>query len=212
MFSLLAFPPLPTFNLEQTLQSAEQIKNTTTQTVQTAISSSLNHWVEQHPILFKLVQLIDVAAHHLIISVVILLFAVSLLSSFIKAISRFIEAASLSLLRLPLRGLHFLAKRGLKSFSKIGASGAKQVTSTQMSDGDRASLLPDKAQLILQGKQQRLADIYIRLEEIQKEQNQLLQEVAEILGLRTMDQGLGTGDLGDKEKLRINITNPKSKI
>lgn len=184
----LAFPPLPTFNLEQTLQGAEQIKNATSQTVQTAISSSLNHWFEQHPILFRFVQLLDVAAHHPIISIVILLFAFSILSSFVKAISRFIEVASLSLLQLPLRGLQFLAKMGLRLFSKIAGSDAKQVPSTQMIYGDIPSLLPDKAQPILKDKQQRLADISIRLEEIQKEQNKLLQELAEILGLETRDQ------------------------
>ncbi|KYC38396.1 hypothetical protein WA1_37075 [Scytonema hofmannii PCC 7110] len=176
----LAFPPFPTFNLEQTLQGAEQIKNATSQSVQTAISSSLNHWFEQHPILFKLVQLLEIAAHHPIISIVILLVAFSIIGSFVKAISRFIEAASLSLLQLPFRGLQFLVKLGLQSFSNIGGSDAKQVTSIQMSG--IPSLPPEKDRAILKDKQQRLADISIRLEEIQKEQNKLLQEVAEILG------------------------------
>ncbi|KAF3887682.1 hypothetical protein AB0756_33400 [Tolypothrix campylonemoides VB511288_2] len=177
----MSFPPLPTFNLEQTLQSAEQIKNTTSQTVQTALSSSLNHWFEQHPILFRLVKLLDAGAHHPIISVVILLFTFSILSSSVKAISRFIEAASLSLLQLPLRGLQFLVKMGLQSFGKIVDSGAKQVTSTQMSDANIQSLLPHQTQLIPKDKQQRLTDISIRLEEIQQEQNNLLREIAEIV-------------------------------
>ncbi|GAA6621260.1 hypothetical protein [Scytonema sp. NUACC26] len=178
----LALPSLPTFNLEQTLQSVEQIKNTTSQTVQTAISSSLNNWFEQHPILSRIVQLLDVAAHHPIISVILLLFTVSILSSFVKAISKFIETVCLSLLQLPWRGLQLLVKMGLQSFGKIRASGAKQMTSTQMSHYT-PSLLPEKAKPVFQDKQQRLSDISIRLEEIQKEQNKLLQEVAEILGI-----------------------------
>jgi hypothetical protein len=181
-----ALPPLPTFNLEQTLQPVEQIKNTTSQTVQTAISSSLNNWFEQHPILSKLVQLLDAAAHHPIISVVLLLFAVSILSSFIKAIGKFIETICLSLLQLPWRGIQLLVKMGLQSVDKIKWFRVKRVTNT-LTNQQVFSLLPNTPQPILKDKQQRLTDIAFRLEEIQKEQNKLLQEVAEILGLGTGD-------------------------
>ncbi|GAB1538658.1 hypothetical protein NUACC21_13210 [Scytonema sp. NUACC21] len=171
-------------SLEQTLQSAEKIKNTTSQTVQTAISSSIGQWVEQHPMLFWVVNILDWAAHHPIISIVVLLITFAIISSFVKAISRLIETASLSLVQVPLKGIHFLVKISLLSLAKIGNSAVKQVSNSSKSDR-LPTLIPEMAQSVHEDRQRRLAEISVRLKEIQQEQDNLLQEAAAILSRTT---------------------------
>jgi len=167
-------------SVEGTLQTAEQIKSTTTSAVQTAITSSVNDWFTEHPAIFRLVQILGWAANHPIISLVVLLFALAIFWSIIKAIGRLIESASLSILRVPLKFLQAVIKFSFLSFTKVGGLAVKQLTVAKTTDNILA-LPPATSQSIHQDKQQRLAVISSRLEEIQKEQNLLLQEAAELL-------------------------------
>jgi hypothetical protein len=173
-------------SLEQTLQSAEQVKNTTSAAVQTAISSSVVDWFEQHPTLMRLVQILGWAVNHPIISLVILLFALAIVWSLIKAIGRIIESASLSLLQVPLKLLQAFVKISFLSFTKVSSLAVKQLNDTKTSD-NIPTLLPVVSPQIHKDKQQRLVEISTRLEEIQKEQNQLLQEAAAILASEKND-------------------------
>lgn len=190
-------------SLEQTLQSAEQVKSTTSAAVQTAISSSVGDWFEQHPTLGRLVQILGWAVNHPIISLVILLFAVAILWSLIKAIGRIIESASLSLLQVPLKLLKAFVKISFLSFTKVSSLAVKQLTDTKTSN-NIPTLLPVVSQQIHKDKQQRLVDISTRLEEIQKEQNQLLQEAAAILGSEKIDMEVRFKDYVESE---VNIDN-----
>ncbi|WP_017315271.1 hypothetical protein [Mastigocladopsis repens] len=167
-------------SLEQTLYSAEQVKSTTSEAVQTAISSSMSDWFEQYPTLLRLVQILGWAVNHPIISLVILLFALAVVWSLIKAIGRLIESASLSLLRVPFKLLQAFVKVSFSWFSRVASLTTKQLTNSSTTD-NMPTLLPAISQQIHKDKQQRLIEISTRLEEIQKEQNQLLQEAAEIL-------------------------------
>ncbi|MBG1269664.1 hypothetical protein [Nostoc sp. WHI] len=172
-----------TTSLEQSLQTAEQFKSTTSEVVKTAITSSVSDWLTQHPVFFKLVQILGLAANHPIISLVILLFALTLLWSIIKAIVRLIETASWSILQVPIKLLQTLVKVSFLSLTKVGNFAFQQMTVAQTID-NLPILLPENFQI---NKQQRLTEISSRLEAIQKEQHKLLQEAADLIASDTID-------------------------
>ncbi|AVH65902.1 hypothetical protein [Nostoc sp. 'Peltigera membranacea cyanobiont' N6] len=172
-----------TTNLEQTWQTAEKFKTTTSGAVKDAMTSSVSDWLTQHPIFFRLVQILGWGANHPIISVIILLFALALLWSIIRAIVRLIETASWSILQVPLKLLQALIKVGFLSLTKVGGFAVQQITATKTTD-ILPALPPEKFQ---PNKQQRLAEISSRLEAIQKEQNELLQEAADLIASDTID-------------------------
>lgn len=172
-----------TTSLEQTWQTTDKFKSTTSGAVKDAIASSANDWLTQHPIFFRLVQILGWATNHPIISIVILLFALALLWSIIKAIVRLIETASWSILQVPIKLLLALIKVSFLSLAKVGSFGIQKITATKTID-NLPALLPENFQ---PSKQQRLAEISSRLEAIQKEQHELLQEAADLIADDTID-------------------------
>lgn len=157
-------------SLEQTLQTPGQLSSRTSEAIQTAINSSISDWLQAHPVVFRLVQLLLWAANHPIISLIILVFAVAIAWSLIKAIGRLIEIAGLSLLQAPF---------------KLGRVAVKQLLPTKTTE---TPILQDStSKPTYQDKQQRLAEISTRLEAIQNEQNKLLQEAAAILASDKID-------------------------
>ena len=88
-------------SLEQTLQTTGQLKNTTSEAIQTAISSSVNDWLVRHPVVLRLVQALLWATNHPILSLIVFLIALALTWSLIKAVGRLFEIAGLSLLKAP---------------------------------------------------------------------------------------------------------------
>ncbi|AUB41557.1 hypothetical protein COO91_07605 [Nostoc flagelliforme CCNUN1] len=172
-----------TTSLEETWQTADKFKSTTSGAVKDAIASSASDWLTQHPILFRLVQILGWATNHPIISIVILLFALALIWSIIKAIVRLIETASWSILKVPLKLLQTLIKVSFLSLTKVGSLAVQRMTATKTID-NLPALLPENFQ---PSKQQRLAEISSRLEAIQKEQHELLQEAADLIASDTID-------------------------
>ncbi|MEH1898193.1 MAG: hypothetical protein V7K72_30675 [Nostoc sp.] len=172
-----------TTSLEQTWQTAEKFKSTTSGAVKDAMTSSVSDWLTQHPIFFRLVQILGWATNHPIISIVILLFAIAIIWSIIKAIVRLVETASWSILQVPLKLLQALIKVGFLSLTKVGSFAVQQITATKTTD-ILPALPPENFQ---PNKQQRLAEISSRLEVIQKEQHELLQEAADLIASDTID-------------------------
>ncbi|MBW4688415.1 MAG: hypothetical protein KME40_25835 [Komarekiella atlantica HA4396-MV6] len=175
-----------TTTLEQSWQTAEQIKSTTSGAVTTAIASSASDWLTQHPGFFKLVQILAWAANHPIISLLILLIGLSLLWSIIKAIVHLIETASWSILQVPLKLIQAFIKFSFFSLNKVGNFAVQRITDNKTTD-NMPALLPVNSLTIYQDKQQRLAEISSRLEAIQKEQNELLQEAADLIASDAID-------------------------
>lgn len=161
-----------TTTLGQSWQTAEQIKNTTSVAVQTVINSSVNDWLVQHPIFLRLVQILSWASNHPIISLIILLFVIALIWSIIKAIIRLIETASLSILQVPLKLLQGLIKVSVFSVSQVSNIAVKKLNKNQILDK------PTDNSVIYLDKKHRLAEIAHRLQTIQQEQQELLQEAA----------------------------------
>ncbi|MEH2466393.1 hypothetical protein [Nostoc sp.] len=172
-----------TTSLEQSWQTADKFKSTTSGAVKDAIASSASDWLTQHPIFFRLVQILGWATNHPIISVIVLLFALALLWSIIKAIVRLIETASWSILRVPIKLIQALIKVSFLSLVKVGSFGVQRITATKTTD-NLPALLPESFQ---PNKQQRLTEISSRLEAIQKEQNELLQEAADLIADDTIE-------------------------
>ncbi|MEH1850555.1 MAG: hypothetical protein V7L11_02460 [Nostoc sp.] len=172
-----------TTSLEQTWQTADKFKSTTSGAVKDVMASSVSDWLTQHPIFFRLVQILGWATNHPIISIVVLLFAIALIWSIIKAIVRLIETASWSILQVPLKLLQALIKFSFLSLAKFGNFAVQQLTDAKKID-NLPALPPESFQ---PNKQQRLVEISQRLEAIQKEQNELLQEAADLITSDTID-------------------------
>lgn len=171
-------------SVEQSFQTAEQIQSTTSGVVQSAINSYIHDWLTQHPLFLRLFHILGWATSHPIISFVILLFIVALIWSIIKAIMRLIETASWSILQVPLKLISVLIKFSLISLTKLGSLAVRQIPHTQPTDNIKA-LTSENSPPTGQEKQQRLAEITIRLAAIQQEQCDLLQEVADLIALDT---------------------------
>ncbi|BAZ30364.1 hypothetical protein NIES4074_28200 [Cylindrospermum sp. NIES-4074] len=171
-----------TTTLEHSWQTAEQFKNTTSGAIQTAITSAVTDWLAQHPVFLRLAQILGWAINHPIISLIILLIAIALVWSIIKVIVRLIETASWSILQVPLKLLRALIKISYIYLTKFGGYAVHKITGAKTSD-----VIPVSYTTIYQTKQQRLAEISSRLEEIQQEQHQLLQEAADLIGSDTTD-------------------------
>lgn len=173
-----------TTKLGQSWQTAEQIKNTTSVAVQTAINSSVNDWLAQHPAFLQLIQILGWASNHPIISLVIFIFAIAVIWSLIKAIIRLIETASSSILQLPLKLVQALIKVSIFSFSQAGNFAAQRLNNHQVLDKTSVLLTTD-TQVIYPDKQQRLIEIARRLKAIQQEQQELLKEASELMDNET---------------------------
>lgn len=180
-----------TFN--QSWQTAEQFQSTTSKAVQTVllnptagINSAFNDWLIQHPILWRLVQILDWSVNHPIISVVLLLLVISLIWSTVKAIMRLIEQASWSILQVPIKLIETVFKVGFFSLVKTFNLAFNKSNNHQVVADDSASP-PQDYQSIYSGKQQRLAEIALRLEAIQQEQKELLQEASSLIAKGNID-------------------------
>ncbi|RCJ18041.1 hypothetical protein A6S26_29195 [Nostoc sp. ATCC 43529] len=166
-----------TTSLEQTWQTAEQFKSSTSGAIETAINSYFNDWLIQHPVIFRLIQIASWGANHPIISVVIIILALALLWSIIKAIVSIIETASWSILQFPIKLLQALVKVSFFSLTKVGSFVSQRMKTTKETDNLPVLL----AESLPKNRQLRLAEITSRLEEIQKEQHELLEEAADLI-------------------------------
>lgn len=166
-------------SLEQTLQKADQVSNFTSNAMQTAISNSVSEWLQAHPAILRLMQLLIWATNHPVVSIVIFIFVVAIAWSLIKAIARLFEQVSLSLLQAPLKLVQFLLAFSAKFLGKFsGLATNKPIIDNNT---ETTVLQLSSSNLVYQDKLQRIVEISTRLEVIQTEQNDLLQEVAAIL-------------------------------
>lgn len=182
--------------LEQTLQTTGQIKNTTSDAVQTAINSSVSDWLQSHPVVLRLVQLLAWGTNNPILSLIILVLGLAIAFSLIKAIGSLFEKAWLSILQAPLKFGQFLL---LVSSQSLGKFGSLMIQPLVGNKNAQSLILPSNFELN-QNHKQRLLEISNRLESIQKEQNELLKEAATILKL---DIGLVENDI----KIPLNYDN-----
>lgn len=172
-------------SIEQLGQATGQIKHTTSQAVQLAIGSSVNDWIQTHPVVLRLLQLLAWASDHPILSLVILLVTLAIAWTLIKSVGSLFEKFLLALLQLPLKLGKFLLQVSFQSFSNFSNLIIKQ------SWRDRQPITSDAQNLNFasnkQNNKRRLLEISNRLAEIGQEQNQLLQEVEAILNSESFE-------------------------
>ncbi|NJM17825.1 MAG: hypothetical protein HC836_14955 [Richelia sp. RM2_1_2] len=170
-----------------TVQQAKSYlqKNLQPLSVQTVVTSSVADWFEQHPAFLKVITLFNWSINHPIISLIIILFSLAIFWNLIKVIGRLIESISLSILQIPLKLFQALIKYSWLWLSKLFSNFAtNQFTDTKTLTNTLEYKLQDNTTYKIVSshyKQQRLNDISARLEEIHKEQQELLQEAAHIL-------------------------------
>ncbi len=172
-------------SLHKTLQSAENIQQSTSTAIQNSMNSSVNDWLVQHPAVYKLVQLLGWAANHPIWSVILGLLFIAFALSIIRAVVRLIETASLSILKTPLRLMWLLISYIGQKLGKYTVFGWNKLTSNNGVNltVQEAPIINVSDTITNDTKPERLAEISVRLAEIQSEQNALLAEAAELLKL-----------------------------
>ena len=143
-------------SLNQTIHNTTQLNDTAQKALQQAIITSVNNWLETHPLLAWLI------AHP--ISTLILLFLLCfLLGVLLVAIAQLTTHFWLTTLRFPLKVSGWLVPKMSQTFSNQ-VKGNKTKTPSPIND-----------------QQQRLLSITARLEELKREQEDLWQEMRLIL-------------------------------
>ncbi|MGK7914060.1 MAG: hypothetical protein AB4038_00715 [Prochloraceae cyanobacterium] len=146
-----------TASLNATIEKAEHLSESLVDQLQTAIIISLQNWLEAHPILSWMI------THPLYALGLLLLFLI-LFWGLLKIIGRFSEQFWLSVLQLPLKLFQWLLRVFFRAFKNHTDSA---IVINQKSSG--------------YNKQERLAYILKRLEEIRQEQEELLKEMQAII-------------------------------
>lgn len=173
---------------EQSKESLAQIQDSTSQAVQIAIASSTNSWLQTHPSILRLLQILDWATDRPILSLVIFLFTLALIWSLIKSIGRLFELAWLSILQVPIKLSKLFIQACLMLIGKSSSLLLKPLTGHP--NTKTAALLSSAPEPIHQNKQQRLLEISQRLEALKQEQDELLQEAIALLNSKTKDSEL----------------------
>ncbi len=154
--------------------------------IQRAIASSADQWLQTHPAVFKLVQMLVWASNHPVWSVVIFIVVVAIALNLIKLIGQLIEVASRSLILAPFKLIFVALKVSFQYLWKaLGLVFKKDV----IANNAETLALPDTtSETVEQSQQQRLAEIATRLETLRQEQNELLQEVASLISSEKPDK------------------------
>jgi hypothetical protein len=179
-------------------------------TMKSVIYDSISDWLGDHQTLSRLVQMFGWAANHPIISGIVLIFALAILWNLIKGIGHFIQLASLSIIRVPLKLLWGLVAVSFVAVGKLVVNryGVIKQRNSASQESKEVAILPEESSQVIKlekqadsksDKQERLLEITARLEALQKEQKDLLQEAATLMVSHQVEitpanpQGLGLG-------------------
>ncbi|HAX75941.1 MAG TPA: hypothetical protein DCY88_08910 [Cyanobacteria bacterium UBA11372] len=147
-------------SLEQSIQKAENLRFSLTEGIEAGITSFVNNWFNDHPILFWIL-------NHPIHDLGILLLVIFLFWGLLKAIGRLVEKAWISVIIAPFKLIQSFLGIGSKSLGNVMVSGLVTVPSNQtLNQGDR---------------KEDMANIINQLNALKQQQDKLLQELATIL-------------------------------
>ncbi len=153
--------------------ATQDFKDTSSAAMQNAIASSVENWLQAHPVVSRIFNTITWAIDRPVISFVVIILILAITFSMIKGLNRLLEMVGLSLLQAPFKLIENIFK-----FGWLGSLGIKHKFTNQ-SVADLA--FNDAKVAIAQNPQQRLAEISQRLQVLQQEHNELLQEAAALL-------------------------------
>lgn len=143
-------------------------------------SNDVIEWLNTNPKVLRLLDFVLWATNHPIWGLIILLIILALLWNLFKGFSYLVAIIARELVQAPMKLLRFSWRVSTKSIQQVGNLAIKQLTGKK--NTELPALPPASSQIVQIDKQQRLTEISSRLAEIQKEQNELLQEVASLLG------------------------------
>ncbi|OKH36625.1 hypothetical protein NIES2119_16480 [[Phormidium ambiguum] IAM M-71] len=143
-------------------------------------SSDVTQWLDTNPAVFRLLQLVFWGTEHPIWGLIILLVTLALIWNLFKGFSYLVVILAKQIVQAPLKLTRLIWRVSTKSMQQVSTLALKQLTGKKTTE--LPALPPANSPPVQIDKQQRLAEISHRLTEIQKEQNELLQEVAVILG------------------------------
>jgi hypothetical protein len=156
--------------------------------MKSVIYDSISDWLSEHRMLSQLVQMLSWAANPPIISAIILIFALALLWNLIKGIGNLIQFASLSIIRVPLKFLWGLLVVSFFALGKLVINRYAVINKGAIAfqEPKEVTILPEASSQVIEldkksDKQERLVEITARLEALQKEQKDLLQEAATLM-------------------------------
>ncbi|WP_242721810.1 hypothetical protein [Microcoleus vaginatus] len=162
-------------SLEDNIQKAGIMSDATSNALQRAIDGTVKNWMDSHPLVFWLVS-------HPLISLAMLLLFIFIILGFLQALGNFFAKGWLFILQIPLKLMQGVLSLGSKSVSNLGGVVVNSLVSKNPEDKNNSALQLRGVESNSLESQERLANILIRLEAIQQEQNQLLQEASAILG------------------------------
>ncbi len=162
--------------------------------IQRAIAYNADQWLQTHPAVLKLVQMLVWGSNHPVWSFVIFIVVVAIALNLIKLIGQLIEVASRSLLLAPFKLIFVFLKAIFKSLGKVSNLLLRKEANTNSTE-TLALPAATTPQSIEQDKQQRLIEITSRLEVIRQEQNELLQEVAFLIASEKQEELITKSEL-----------------
>lgn len=148
------------------------VSDTASEVWQNPLSSWLDDWIHHHPRILWLVS-------HPLLSLGILLLAILMISGFLKALGQFFEKAWLMILQAPIQLSQVVFGAIYQSTSSLFGKNKRLSDQKILNTVDLKQLPPIQSSNL--AKQERLTQILNRLEAINQEQKQLLQEVVMIL-------------------------------
>jgi hypothetical protein len=147
-------------SLEASIKKAENLRFSLTDSIEAGLTSFVNNWFNDHPILFWIL-------NHPIYDLGILLVVIFLFWGLLKAIGRLVEKAWIFVIIAPFKLIQSFLGIGSKSLGNVMTSGLVTVPSNQtLNQGDR---------------KQDAANIINQLNALKQHQEKLLQELATIL-------------------------------
>jgi len=170
----------------------EAIKETVKETVESNVNTlnnstqqlgqylSIQNWLAQNQGISLVLQVLNWGVNHPILSLVVLVIALSLMVSIIKRISNLIEITVWSIFQVPWKLLQLLCKQIFRYIVNLANLAVFRLTGTQLTDY-LPSIITKALPRYYTNKKQRLTEIYHRLEAINIEQNALLQEAAQLI-------------------------------
>jgi hypothetical protein len=161
-------------SLEDSINKAGIMSDATSNFLQSAIDGTVKNWMDSHPLVFWLVS-------HPLISLAMLLLFIFIILGFLQALGNFFAKGWLFILQIPLKLMQGVLSLGSKSVSNLGGVVVKSLVSKNPEDKNNSALQLRGVESNSLESQERLANILTRLEAIQQEQNQLLQEASAIL-------------------------------
>lgn len=154
-------------SLEASIKKAEGVSGKASEALKNAISSLISDWINAHPKVFWLVS-------HPLISLALLFLVILIISGLLKALGQFFEKGWLVILQVPVRLSRFIFGslyqflKGLFTQNNLVIKSIKPVDLKTLSSQSLAH-------------KERLAEIISRLDALNQEQNQLMQEAASLL-------------------------------